>query len=428
VAVDGSSRLVRVGRVAVMIALNAASQMMALGAILVVQTLYLIVVARVLGPEDFGRFSFAWALVQILLIGGDFGLHNTVIRRVSHCPIDSPQISANFFYLKLMLCLFLLGILGVVAAVVGELAGGWMVLLVFGAGMFFQSLSTGINAVFQSHGKLYLGSFNLVLTFAGQAVFGVTLLWLGGRMLSLALAYLLATVGATAVNAWLFTHRIHPIGFRPDSGWKSFFRESAPVGISTFFHTLSARIGLSLLAFLVGPAATGVYSAAVRLPQALSNIPLGIFGAVLPAMAAHQDQVQPLLRLFRISLLVIVSLAIPVVLFLTLLADLLIQFIYGPAYDASADALKILAWSVVPVFVGMCFSHVLLSQHRLVARLPYVTGVALVANVTACLTLIPPYGVAGASIALLVNETLLALGYVVAIWGFMVRRGERRSE
>lgn len=405
-----------------MIALNATAQMVALIAILGIQTAYMIVVARVLGPEDFGRFSFAWAIVQILLIGGDFGLHNTVIRRISHRPMDSPRISANFFYLKLMLSLFLLAILGVMAATVGELAGGRMVLLVFGAGMVFQSLSIGINAVFQSHGKLYLGSLNLVLTFAGQAVVGVILLWLGGRMLSLALAYLLATGLATAVNARLFTRRIHPIGFRPDSGWKAFVRESAPVGISTFFHTLSARIGLSLLAFLAGPAATGIYSAAVRLPQALSNIPLGIFGAVLPAMAAYQDQALPLFRLFRRSLLVVVSLAVPVVLFLALLADLLIRFIYGPAYSSSADALRILAWSVLPVFVGMCFSHVLLSQHSLVGRLPYVTGTALLANVLACLILIPPYGVTGASIALIVNESVLALGYFVAVWGFMRRR------
>ena len=83
-----------------MIAFNIVSQLTALGAVLVLQTVYMIVVARVLGPEGFGHFSFVWSLVQILVVAGDLGLHNTAIRRISGRVEDSLQLSSTFFWLK----------------------------------------------------------------------------------------------------------------------------------------------------------------------------------------------------------------------------------------------------------------------------------------------------------------------------------------
>src|SRR5213596_1156498 len=66
-----------------MIIRNAAAQLTALAAVIVTQTAYSVAVARLLGVEDFGQFSFVFSITQILLTGCDLGLHNTAVRKIA---------------------------------------------------------------------------------------------------------------------------------------------------------------------------------------------------------------------------------------------------------------------------------------------------------------------------------------------------------
>lgn len=410
-----------------MIALNAASQMMALGAILVIQTVYLIVVARILGPEDFGRFSFAWSIVQILLVGGDLGLHNTAIRFLSGRLEDSRRISKLFLGLKLAVtaALFLLVLLLALVVEVGYETR--VCLAVFGLGMVFQSMAMGMNVVFQAHGKLYLASLNIVTIFVVQFALGVLVLAAGGRIVALAWAYCLAAAASLLLNLVFYPRQIHAFRMGLDRTWKSFLRESFPVGLATLFQSVSSRIGISLLTVMAGPAAAGFYAAALRFPQALANVPVGIFSALLPAMAAHQGRPRPVRRMFGSSLALMAALSVPLAVVFALLASPLVLLLFGPEYADSVFLLRVLAWTLVPVFLGMAFSHVLLSQHELVARLPWVTGAGLAVNLSANLILIPRIESGGAAVALLLSEAALCVGYALAATRFL-RRPESPAE
>jgi O-antigen/teichoic acid export membrane protein/glycosyltransferase involved in cell wall biosynthesis len=402
-----------------MIAINAASQMMALGAILIVQTVYLIVVARVLGPEDFGRFSFAWSIVQILLIGGDLGLHNAAIRLLSGRLEESPRISKLFLGLKLAVTAVLLLVVLLLALLVQESRETRLCLVIFGLGMVFQSMSMGTNVVFQAHGKLYLASLNILLIFVVQAFLGFLALAAGGGVVSLAWAYCFAASATFLLNLVFYRRRIHPFRLGLDRSWRRFVRESLPVGLATLFQSVSSRIGISLLTALAGPAAAGLYSAALRFPHAMSNIPVGIFSALLPAMAAHQGRSRPVGRFFRSSLFLMAAVSVPLALSFTILARPLVMLLFGSEYVESGFLLQLLAWTIVPVFLGMAFSHVLLSQHELVRRLPWVTGVGLAVNLAANLILIPRMQGRGAALALLLSEATLCIGYALAALRFL---------
>src|SRR5206468_583258 len=90
-----------------MMVFNAAAQLIALGAVILVQTAYSVAVARLLGVEDFGAFSFFFSITQILLIGCDFGLHNTAVRKIAlrlaegH-PAAARETFGVFFSLKIV--------------------------------------------------------------------------------------------------------------------------------------------------------------------------------------------------------------------------------------------------------------------------------------------------------------------------------------
>src|SRR5690606_5431601 len=231
-----------------MIAWNALAQMLALGSVLLLQTGYLIVVARYLGPEDFGRFSFIFSIIQMLLIGGDLGLHNAALREISSQRDDSHLISGLFFRLKLILTvLLLMGVFGL-AMILPETYEARVALAILGIGMFLHSLNLALNIVFQAHGKLYWASLNIFAVFLVQTIVGIILLLMGGRLIAVASAYLVATGVGLVTNFLLFERAIHPARLHGKGNWRNFVRKSWPVGLGTLFHTVSGRIGITLLA------------------------------------------------------------------------------------------------------------------------------------------------------------------------------------
>ncbi len=133
-------------------------------------------------------------------------------------------------------------------------------------------------------------------------------------------------------------------------------------GLATLFQSVSSRIAVSFLTFLAAPYDAGIYAAVARIPQALNNIPLGIFSAVLPSFAALPGASLRFKRLFRRSLLLMISVSIPIAGFLFVFGKPLLLLVFGADYAPSLPALRVLSWVVVPVFIGMAFSHVLLSR------------------------------------------------------------------
>jgi O-antigen/teichoic acid export membrane protein len=413
------------------VSFNAASQLIALGAVLGLQTIYLFFVARHLGPTDFGWFSFSWSIVQVLLVVGDLGLHNTAIREISADPAESFRSSEQLLWLKLRLSLALAAFPLLLGFAMGMQPGVHLALAVFGIGMLFQSLSIAINILFQANGRLYLASLNIALLFAVQFVLGLTLIALGGGLAALAAAYAVAAFVALCCNLFLFRRLVHPLNWtRPPSDWKGCLRSSLPVGLSNIFQAAGSRLTIWLLVFLVTPAEAGVFAAAFRLPAALNNVPLGVLGAVLPVFASHQADPKAIRPLVAKALVVLEVFAVVVGALLGLLAGPLIAFIYGPQYTSSVACLRILAWCLVPSFSSLVFQHILLSQNRLVVLLPWLTGGGVLLSLGLCLWLVPEMGARGASWAVLLTELGLTTAYAFLGGRFLLGRlwiGDRET-
>ena len=100
-----------------MIAINALSQTAALGIGLVVQTVYIVLVARFLPIPEFGQFSLVFAISQILFLGGDLGIHNTALRRIAVDRHRSLETFQRFLFLKIILAVIILVTAGIIASV-----------------------------------------------------------------------------------------------------------------------------------------------------------------------------------------------------------------------------------------------------------------------------------------------------------------------
>jgi PST family polysaccharide transporter len=174
---------------------------------------------------------------------------------------------------------------------------------------------------------------------------------------------------------------------------------SWPLVIAGLSMIVYMRIDQIMLASMVGDAGVGLFSAAVKISEALYFIPTAAMATVAPALtAAHgrsrADHERQTLQVMRI----LVWIALAVALILTCFSRLVILKLYGPAYAPAAAVLSIHAWIGVLMSINCVGSQWLVNEGYFHYNM-YQTLVGAVANIALNLLLIPRYGIVGAALA-----------------------------
>jgi O-antigen/teichoic acid export membrane protein len=195
--------------------------------------------------------------------------------------------------------------------------------------------------------------------------------------------------------------------------WKPTIKQALPFGLSTIFITVFYWISSVMLSSMKGDAVVGWYNAAYRLVLVLLFIPTAWSNAIFPVMSKFYVTSRDSLRFsFERSFKYLTTLAIPIGVGTTLLAQRFILLIFGAEYNNSIIALQILVWSSVFIFMSNSFGNLFNSLNRQII-VTKVVGICSAANVVLNLILIPRYGLIGASIVTLFTEFLsLALSLI----------------
>jgi O-antigen/teichoic acid export membrane protein len=236
-------------------------------------------------------------------------------------------------------------------------------------------------------------------------------------------AVVLGAQTVVAIGVWAVTAGRVPQLCQPPVVTRAAIRDmgraSAAVGVLGLLGILYQRLGAIAVAVMVGPVATGWYSAAARVVDASKTGHLALFGAAYPAMAeargagtvasaamgeaAGAAPTRPRSRL-EWSWRACLVLAAGVTIALLLLGPRLIEWFFGAAFAPSQSALAILACTVIPSTTATYQSMVLVAAHRDGDTLR-VLGVSLTVLVALLVTLVPTIGWLGACWAMLGADT-----------------------
>ncbi len=369
-------------------------------------------VARHLGPAGFGVLSFALSLVLLFGTFWTLGLSGLVIRELVREPDRESELLGTILGLRLVG-----GIVAVVAALgltvvlgtdaqttlaVGILIVGVLTLYAFdGIDFWLQAQVRSRNAVIARSAALVIASAVNI----GLIVVGAPLL---AFVVAAALEYALAGVGLVLVYVRL--------GGRPRS-WtfstdltRRLLGASWPLILSGLANAINLRVDQLMLGTMKDSVAVGTYAAAARLSEVWYFVPVAIAASVFPAMVrAHAgDRVTFQGWMGRLYDLM-VALALPIAIGVSLLSTQLIFLIYGDRYAESGPILAIHVWAGPFVFLGAALSRWLIAEDRL--RFSLVRhGAGALINVGLNLVLIPPLGGVGAAISTLVSYAVASLG------------------
>jgi len=355
--------------------------------------------SRHLQPAGYGKYNLALAVVGFAAVFTDFGLNNIAVREMSRNRGERARLFGNLLLLKTVLAVLCL--LGVGIFVLwGDMAADIRQAVWIAAfSLFFTTLSSA-ELIFQVELKLWYPS--LVTTVAGLLSLG--LIAAGVARGWTVAAFVLIYAGSSLLNGMallLYAIRLLTPCLRLDLAlWKRLVLEAWPVGLQGLAIMAIGRLNMLLLFHFCGAEATGLYGAAVKLPELLQFFPAALMAPAFPLLSEYfvHDQ-QRLRRVYQRCLDFVVLLAIPFAVGMSLLSRSIVHLIYGPEYVQAVPVLAVVSFQMVGTFMGYVGGYMMIAagkQRKLLWISVVCAGVSTLLN----LLLIPPVAALGAAIVL----------------------------
>lgn len=371
----------------------------------------LIVIARQLGPADYGQYSASIAIVGMATVLFSLGLDGWLLYRGGKDPQQLDVRLTSAFTLKAALGVVWLAGWWVVARYLNQSSFPWMLIMLGALSLWLEELARIIWSGFKA---CLRNDLTLVLMIVAQGAFlGITL-WLASQHAQNPESYMGGRLAAaflgTVVSAILVARRIG-LRLRLETLWPT-LRDTLPFAASIGFAMLYGRADLTIVASELGKVAAGTYAPAVTLTNALFLIPAAIFGVMVPFLsrgyAGGPGWVKRTSRpLVAGTLLLGVLLGVA----LALASQPLILLLYGEAFSASANVLAILGGVLVLRCPSMALAAVLVAVGWQVPRVG-AQAFAATLNVLLNLLFVHQIGVMGVARVYMLTEAVLFLGYL----------------
>jgi len=375
---------------------------------------YFVVVARFLGVEDLGKYTFALSFTTMFAVFIDLGLTQALIREVAKYTDKAKDYISAIIGVKLIL-----GVITFLVVVLGINLMGYPPLtknLVYLSAivMVIDSFTLSMWGIFRGRQNLKLESLSIMINQSLIVLVGFTVLYL-----ALPLPYLMAPfiVGSSfSLIFSLIMIRLR-LGMWPkiqlnNKLLKPLFLIAWPFAMIAIFSRIYGNADSVLLSYLLGSEgdkAVGWYQAAMKIPFAMQFIPSAFAAAIFPAFSHyyHSDRKQ-LTNIFDKSMLLLTIVVVPIAFGLFSIAPEAIVTLFGVEFAPSILTLQIMSFGLVFVFLNFPLGALLNGCDKQVMNTKLV-GIVLLLNVVLNLIFIPKYQYIGAAYIFLFSHGLLFL-------------------
>jgi len=357
--------------------------------------------ARYLGPELFGLFSYALAFAMLFSPVAVLGLEGITVRNFVETPLSRDEVIGTSFLLIIAggLTVFALAMWAIFIVRPDDTLMHWLVGIT-AAGAIFQAFSI-IEYWYESQYQWRHVFFAKNPAFLAISLVKIGLIVMHAPLVAFVwagLAEIVLGAAGLAISYRMTGLRLKAWRFKGTTA-VNLLKDSWPLMLAMIMTVIYLRIGQIMLGDMAGNAELGFYSVAVRLSEIWLFIPTAVCSSVYPAVVeartiSEELFYEQLQKLYRIMALVSYLIAIPVM----FTAQWLVELLYGPAYGKAGPLLAVLIWSVLFTNLGEARSVFMLSKNWTRTYLACMMVGGLV-NIGLNYLLIPSYGAMGAVIA-----------------------------
>lgn len=389
-----------------------------------------VLLARELGPANFGVFAAALGMVTLVTPLACFGIGGFWLKAFGQEGWQAMRwLRRSFLFAAItttlvLAALFAWAVLGPHDATTSGL------LVVLSAYLLGQAAVELVSAKLQLEERYlalalwqFLPHLLRLLLVAMLAVAAVKLMTLH----SVAYAYALISVGVFVVGAF-FMWRMYcgqltlkghgelsanTMPSAPLASMRQVAAQSWPFGLAGVFYLIYFQSDIILLKYITGDEAAGIYNVAFVIMAAVYILPSVIYQKfLLPKIHrwANHDR-ERFYQVYRRGTFMMLALGLLAMLAIWLLASWGIQFLFGKNYMGAISPLNILALAAPIRFVATSVGSVLVTKEHMRRKVWFMAITALI-NIAINLFLIPEYGMNGAAMATVVSDLGLLLLYV----------------
>lgn len=354
--------------------------------------LFIAIIARRIGVESFGQFTFIGAVVLIGNTFTNFGTDTYIIREVGRTRKTIPLIS-NAFGLQLALsALYWIAIL---------ILRPSQPLLLYSLSLFPLALFSVAVAALRGFERM-----DLVWTLSlANGLLQVVAALFSHDLWTLCIFLLLTQLLIAAFSYWLCSASLPNFQLFPFDGVYDLLKVTLPIAVLTLLLVLPQRLGVLTVSAMLGDAATGIFSTVTRIVDGLKLGHYAILGALLPIIARRTLESK---HTFRIGFMLLIALSLSLAIGLSFFARMIILFLFGINYLSAIPLLSLFGWSLVPYTITSFISYELFA-HEQESTLIKATAASLAVFLVLYFWLTSAYNLTGAIYAALAGETVQAI-------------------
>lgn len=374
-----------------------------------------IIIARALGPMNFGELDYALAIVGLFSTLANFGISEVLYRELIRRPVQQGELLGTALGLRLVTGM-LSALVVVGFALFSPITPLSQTLLIVLSTMLPLGTLAIFSQVFMAEAKSKIPSLIIMTGWTIAALTKIVLIAYGQGAIWIAATYILehSVYGIAYVTAYkrfsnararlIFSRTLIPL----------FVKTGFALSLTTVFAVMLSRIDQIFIRNILGAEAVGFYSAGVRLIEVANIVPavlvVGLYPAVLGARKTGEHMYA---KRVCLQFLALFLLGLLITLFFITVSRPLFNIIFGEAFVPGIQAFRIYALSIPASFIVYKLNDVLYTDD-LRKSLIATTGIPAVINILLNIAWIPTYGITGAAWA-----TVIAL-YAALVVPFLL--------
>lgn len=359
-----------------------------------------ILVARYLGPENFGLMNYVISYVTLFSVLAAFGLDSIEIRELSKPGAVIETIMGSAFAIRLFFAAITILLILVTLVLFESDRFTFAMVMVYSLMLIFSALNVIRNYFTAIILNEYVVKTEISRTLIGA---GIKVLLLLNRC-SLAWFIMASTIDFVLVGGgYLYSYRKHGGAI---TAWrlnfaaaKMLIRESFPMLLSGTAVIIYQKIDAVMIRNMMDNASVGQFSVASRITELAVFVPAVIAQTVTPLLVqAHQENPGRYYEKRQQFMDIMVWSAVAMALVMSVTAAPAIRILYGAKYLSAIPALQIMAWKAVFMALFASSGQIIIIEN--------LQRYAVMRNMVGCtvsvllnLLLIPVWGIAGSAVA-----------------------------
>jgi O-antigen/teichoic acid export membrane protein len=371
-----------------------------------------ILVARYLGVEGYGQLAFAMSFTGLFIILADFGTSTLAIKEIARDKDSMRKYLDNFVVLKFFLSLFTILVIYLVLPFLEKPVSVELMVYLFGVFILITSTGEFISSIFKAYEKMEYIAISVVIRSITMLILILFFVFLDLGVFYIILAYLLGALFSLFFLIFSLRKKISKFSLEFDPNFNfNLLKRASPFALSLAFASIYLSIDSVLISHLIGDKALGYYSLGYSLTIVFYIIPALLSNVYLPKLSVYfkSDKLK-LKSVFRLLLIKLCLIVIPLILFLYFIAPHIFLLFYGSEFTNSIIVFQVLLIALLFKFFSFPYSFLLIATEKQNIRVA-IQGFSALFNIVTNIIFIPKYGILGAAGTTIASELLLVILY-----------------